>query len=246
MLRRVLPLAVLALSLVPTIAQARIGGAVCRIGQGCSCIDFAETGLAPVLAEHADLLGDTTPDEIVVIDRSTNTTFRTRRSPAQVHASFGGQGECPLTPLPTEIIPEDGVWQFQVLDWTATGCPPGMAEELLALDGLAPSSRVEWNGRFDPALLADQSTPQAFRWRESAGQRWVTDRVGERSCFSDFCTDMDLRLWMTLVSPQRARGHLRMISRLQSSTVEMATLMQSFGMDYCRIIVEYRVNRVGN
>ncbi len=243
---RVLPFVAMILLVVPNLAQARIGGAVCRAQQGCVCIDFTDTGLAPVLADHTDILGDTTPEEIVIIDRSTNTTFRTRRTPNEIHARFGGSGECPLAPLPTEIIPEDGLWQMQILNWSATACPAGMGEELAALNGMSQSARVVWNGRFDPALLADQSAPQAFRWREGEGQRWVTDRVGDRTCIADFCTDMNLRLWMTLVSPRRARGHLRMVNTLQSSTVEMAQLMQSFGMDYCRIIVEYEVNLVSN
>jgi len=244
---RPLALAVLALTLVPTLAEARIGGAVCRIGQGCVCIDFADTGLAPVLAEHADLLGDTTPEDIVIIDRSTNTTFRTRRSPAQVHASFGGSGECPVTAGPGEIIPNDGLWRLETGAAAVSSCPDGASDLLFTrLDQLMQTTRVVWNGRFDPSRFADGAQAQAFRWREGPRQRWVSDRLGDRTCTAGICSDMNLRMWMTPVSPDRVRGHLRLMSQIEGGGPEVRAALARFGMDRCQVYVEFQVDRIGN
>jgi len=226
-------------------AQGATGGAVCRAGQGCTCLSM-DTGLLPILL-GAEGLGDMTLPETIVIDRSTNTTFRTRRSTGEVHRAFGGQGECPIDETPGPIVPLDGTWQWRTLSETTTGCPAMLAAGLAASRTETLSTRVTWDGRFDPQRLAaslpapEMSGMSPYEWRELGPNRWLSDNINSRSCEDGTCVQMALSLAMNLVAPERITGLLTLRSRVDGA---QAAILAGFGMADCRVRVRYRIDRI--
>lgn len=238
----------LAFGLLAVLATpALAGGAICRQGQGCTCMSL-DTGLLPVLLGSGDTLGDLTPSETIVIDRSTNTTFRTRRTPQEVHRSFGGSGECPVDAGPAPLVPLDGTWQWRTLGETATGCPPMMAGMLASSRAEAPAARVAWEGRFHPHRLAS-SLPQPemsgmspYEWRELSTNRWLSDNIRSRSCEDGTCVEVALTLSMNLVAADRITGLLSLRSRIEGP---QTAILASLGMADCRVRVRYEIRHTG-
>ncbi|MDD7973024.1 hypothetical protein [Roseinatronobacter alkalisoli] len=109
------------ISALPTIAQAQMGGAVCRTGQGCTCFDISDAGLFPILLGES-AAGAVSLSENLVIDRSANTTFRTSRDLGDIHRRYGGRDECPMDPGSEPLIPLDGTWLWRTLNEITTGC----------------------------------------------------------------------------------------------------------------------------
>ena len=235
------------LAALPSLALAKMGGAICRTGQGCSCVDVTDTGLFPLL------LGDTAAgavslSENLVIDRSTNTTFRTARALEDIHRAYGGQGACPKDRDRDELIPLDGTWSWRTLTETTTDCPPMMAAALAASRPETLSTRVDWDGRFDPhKLAASLPQPEAmdmspYEWRELGVNRWFSDNLRSRSCEDGTCVDVALSLAMNLVGADRITGILALRSRIEGGE---AAILAGFGIQDCRVRVQYEIRHVG-
>jgi hypothetical protein len=236
-----------AFAALPNLALAKMGGAVCRTGQGCTCFDVTDSGLFPVLLGDT-ALGTISLTENLVIDRSTNTIFRTTRALDEVHRSFGGQGECPMDPERAELIPLAGTWQWRTRNETTTGCPPMMAAALAASRPETISTRVIWEDGFDPReLAASLPQPEAmemspYEWRELAPNRWFSDNIRSRSCEDGTCVELSLSLAMNLVAEDRITGLLALRSRVEGGA---AGMLASFGMQDCRVRVQYEIRHVG-
>ena len=138
---------------VPGVANAQIGSAVCTTGSGCPCSGLAVVDLVTVLLGDATL-GLDAPQSIV-IDRSTNISFRTPRSLNDVHRSFGGSGDCSDILEPAEIVPRDGTWRWTQLAASTTGCPPMMAAMLDSGREETLLQSVSWNGAFHPERFSE-------------------------------------------------------------------------------------------
>lgn len=229
-----------------TATAAHANGAVCRTGQGCTCLNM-DAGLLPVLM-GSETLGDMTLPETIVVDRSTNTTFRTRRSAQEVHQSYGGSGECPVDDGPAELVPLDGTWQWRTRNETATGCPPMMAGMLAASRTETLNARVAWDGRFHPQRLAaslpqpEMSQMSPYIWRELSSNRWLSDNIRERTCEDGTCVDVALSLSMNLVAADRITGLLTLRTRVEGG---QSAVLASFGMADCRVRVSYEIVHLG-
>lgn len=236
-----------ALAALPNLAHAKMGGAVCRTGQGCTCFDVTDVGLFPLLLGDS-AAGAVSLSENLVIDRSTNTTFRTSRALDQVHRTFGGQGECPMDPERAELIPLDGTWLWRARNETTTGCPPMLAGALAASRPETMSTRVIWEDGFDPReLAASLPQPEAmemspYEWRELGQNRWFSDNIRTRSCEDGTCVELSLSLAMNLVAEDRITGILAMRSRVEGAN---SGVLASFGMQDCRVRVQYEIRHAG-
>jgi len=166
----------------------------------------------------------------------------------EVHRTFGGRGECPADPERAELIPLDGTWLWRTLSETTTGCPPMLAASLAASRPETLSTRVVWDGRFDPRQLA-ASLPQPqtadmspYEWRELGRNRWFSDNIRSRSCEDGTCVEVALSLAMNLVAEDRITGILAMRSRVEGGS---AGILASFGMQDCRVRVQYEIRHTG-
>ncbi|MDM7459815.1 MAG: hypothetical protein P3W94_010845, partial [Paracoccus sp. (in: a-proteobacteria)] len=221
----------LTLAILPVPAMAQIGGAICTAGAGCSCVVADDVGLFPALLGEG--VADGPAPDTIVVDRSTNTTFRTRRSLDDVHLSFGGSGDCPNAVTPADIVPRDGTWRWRSLDETTTGCPAMLAAAITRNRQETLASRVTWDGAFHPDRLAE-NLPQpeigdmtAYEWRQIGPNRWLSDNIQGRDCSDGTCVDVALTLAMNAVSETRLSGLLHLRSRVDGP---QAGILGQFGM----------------
>lgn len=237
----------LALMMVPGIALAQRGGATCTIGGGCSCFVVEDAGIFPIL------LGETAAGQVglsenIVMDRSTNTTFRTTRSLGEVHRSFGGSGDCPRQEEPETITPLDGTWRWRTLGETTRGCPDMLAAALAANREETLAQRVMWDGAFHPARLAE-NLPQPeiggmspYEWRNVGVNRWVSDNIQSTECGDGTCVSVSVTLAMNLVAENRVSGLLTTRSRVEGGE---SAILAMFGMGDCQVRVRYVIDHIG-
>lgn len=229
--------------------------AVCWAGEGCQCTQaltpddvFVTFGWeAPVPGPvSGDIRGTT-----VVIDVRRQQVYRSTAERARIHAAFGGNGDCPLVePQPIEPRPLDGTWQWRGLGDRLIGCPALMASTLSAMTQMAPAARVDWGGElFDPARFAG-ATPAAlqsspYRWRKIGLGRWITDNVQSASGDADARAEVGVVMTMTIQSPERVTGLLRVRSIADVLDVEARAALASFGMDRCEVRRRFEIVRTG-
>jgi hypothetical protein len=232
-------------ALAPTLAQSQTGGAICREGQGCVCLSL-DTGLLPVIM-GAEGVGHVALPDTIILDRTNNATIRTGRSIHEVHRAYGGQGECPDDAPPGPIMPLDGMWQWRTLSETTSGCPPMLTAAITAWRTETLSTRVVWDGGFDPRRLAvslpapEMSGMSPYEWRELGPNRWLSDNLRGRECADGTCVSIALALTMTLVEPTRISGLLTMRSRVEGA---QAAILAGFGIADCNVRVRYQINRI--
>jgi hypothetical protein len=234
-------------AMLPGAAFAQMGGATCTAGAGCRCFVVEDTGLFPIL------LGETAAGQValrenIVLDRSSNTTFRTSRALSDVHRSFGGNGDCPSDDPPGDILPLDGTWIWRTLGEETRGCPAMMAASLAAGRQETLVQNVIWNGAFHPGRLSenlpqpDMAEMQTYEWRKIGPNRWLSDNLKERQCEDGTCVDVALALTMNVVAPDRITGLLTLRSKVEGA---QAAILSQFGMSDCNIRVRYRIEHGG-
>lgn len=231
---------------VPNLALSQPGSAVCRAGAGCECANLDDVGLLPVLLGDG-ALGLDAPQSIV-IDRTTNTTFRTERSLNEVHRSFGGRGDCPDIVEPAEILPRDGTWRWRQVAAATTGCPPMMAAMVDSGREETLVQSVAWNGAFHPERFSENlPAPEmgemsVYEWRRIGRNRWLSDNLKGRECDDGTCVDFALSLSMNVISETEVTGLLTTRSKVNGSDAGMLAM---WGMDQCEIRVRYAINHMG-
>jgi hypothetical protein len=237
---------------LPQTARADTVIAICKTG-GCECSlsPFSADDLRFVMGET---LGSDTPIDptraTLVYEPDLGIVSWVDAPRADIQASFGGQGECPieLFPEPAAMVPLDGTWAWRTLGERTSGCPA-------ALGGMLAASRVEymttsvtWGGSFHPDRLA-QSLPQPemagispYEWRETGPYRWLSDNVQSRDCSDGTCAEIALKLNMTLVAPDRITGLLSLRSAIDGP---QAAILAGFGMADCRVRVRFDIVHTG-
>lgn len=224
--------------------------ALCTAGAGCAC------STRHTAEDHLVVLGFDTrvPDgfagdqrtQTIVIDTASGQVYRTKAPRAQINATYGGTGDCEPED-PPEMVPLDGLWQWRSLSETTRGCPPMLAGALAASRVETLSTRVAWDGRFDPQRLAsslpapEMSGMSPYEWRELGPNRWLSDNIRTRSCEDGTCVELDLSLTMNLVAPDRINGLLSFRSRVEGA---QAAILAGFGMADCQVRVRYRIDRI--
>lgn len=249
-----LPLAALAFTMLwsaPLRADTVI--AFCT-ASGCTC------DLSPASAEDLMLMlgdgGELAPPQdptraTLVYDSPARRVYWTDRPRAEVVRAYGGEGDCPITLFPEEVmIPLDGTWQWTTLGETAVGCPPMMAQMLAASRAETMTTRVDWNGAFHPDRLA-QSLPapemagtSAYEWRATGPAGFLSDNIRGRSCEEGSCSSVAVVLSMSLVAPDRITGVLNLRSRVEAPG-GAAAVLAGYGMLDCRVRVQYDIHRTG-
>ena len=223
------------------LAICETGGCVCSLSplSSSEIIDIVGTTFeadTPVDPKRATLVWEPDPGIISWVDAP-------RRD---IQASFGGTGACPIAlfPEPEAMVPLDGSWQWQTLGESTSGCPAILGGMLAASRVEFITTRVEWDGAFDPARLTD-ILPQPdmeglspYEWDEVGPYRWRSDNVQSRDCADGSCAEIALTLNMTLVAPDRISGLLSLRSAIDSP---QAAVLAGFGMADCRVRVRYDI-----
>lgn len=245
-------LACVTLFQAPGAARADTVVAICRTG-GCECL------LSPLTAEElADFAGeffgsDTPVDrtrDTLVYEPELGIVSWVDAPRGDINRSFGGTDECPIELFPEDeaMVPLDGMWQWRTLGETTSGCPPMLAGALAASRVETLTTRVTWDGGFDPRRLAS-SLPQPemagmspYEWRQLGAYRWLSDNIRGRSCEDGTCVDSSLALNMTLAAPDLIRGFMSLRTRVEGGA---AAVLASFGMLDCRVRVRYEIRHLG-
>lgn len=248
MFRAVLVLSALAVLLPVAPANAGVTYALCGMS-GCSCYasDESPQDVMDRLGADFDIVenGQVDPTSgTLVIDQPFNAIYWSSASRNAIDRSSGGDGSCDIQ-LFDPLIPRDGVWRWNTTGTIIEGCPDMMASMLASGLGDSHSTRVNWGGRFDPAKLANQAEMSVYDWRDLGGESWRTLPLGDSGCQDGVCQSISLRLWMTLVSETRVRGHLNYDMKIDAGP-QAASVLAGFGMDSCRITVKYTIDHVSD
>jgi len=230
-------------------ALANVTVASCKLG-GCECVASPHSAADIIEALGFEPIGPEPVDPTVstlVVDFDHNYVYWTDASREQIDRAYSGNGECPIELFPDEdIVPRDGLWRWNTVSTSVRGCPAMMAEMMGDPAGLGDShsARVRWNGRFDPARLADNADMSVYRWVDNGSGNWTTIPIADSGCEDGVCQSISIRLWMSLVSERRATGHLTYNMRITGSSGQAA--LAALGMDSCMVTVRYRIDHVAD
>lgn len=148
--------------------------ALCQLEQGCQLCELPITHLQADLALSALGTVRDAPGHTVTVMRNRagewTWYYDTRRSPAELHAYFGGSGEPnqgTCAALPGDLQPRDGKWSIQAAPATSKNCPAGLDAQLQVLP-MPQSGPVV----FDKPFRASSVLPGAS-WIQIAPNRHV-------------------------------------------------------------------------
>jgi|FEC22Drversion2_1045045.scaffolds.fasta_scaffold00009_9 hypothetical protein len=235
--------------IAPQAATATTTVATCKLG-GCQC------SLSPLAAEDISFVwGFETPaiaptdlsSATLVVDLDHDAVYWTDASRQSIDRAYQGDGNCPIELFADDaVIPRDGTWRWQVTGTSIGGCPPMLAA---ALGTNLPDShmvRVDWGGRFDPALLATSPEMSVYRWRDTGGNSAASEPLGGRDCDAGTCSSVWVRLWMTLITPETIRGHMVLKTRADPPDPAGANVLAAFGIGACDVVVGYRIDHIAD
>jgi len=186
---------------VPVAHAQAVQIAMCMEG-GCSCHVPGTT-----LADVEMILGVSNPPgvaDMTLVVYENEFSWRSQ-TPAQIDASFGGPGSCPIQ-LEAPLIPEDGTWRITTGATDASACP------LFSLTGQAvpgqmsgETRQISWGGWFRPGRLMSEADG-LVNWTSSGGQSWRGVVVDKRLSNGSGTTGASVVWRLTLVSPTEITG----------------------------------------
>ncbi|MFN7782101.1 MAG: hypothetical protein ACK5PG_05125 [Lysobacterales bacterium] len=224
------PLLLLGLLSVP-VAEARAEGvrwALCELDAGCRFCTLPITHVqADVALSALGLIRDAPGHTVTVLrNRAGEWTwyYDTRRTPAELHSYFGGQGApvegaCPG--LPEAVQPRDGHWRLAPSPAQSKNCPAGLDAQLQAQLPLPGAGEI----RFQRPFQASDTLPVAA-WVPVAPNRQVgvfapAGADGLRGIYS-----------LDVVSEDAMRGELRVIAPIP-------------GQASCEVTISFEYRREG-
>ena len=242
-MRRILASAILSFSfllgLAPAAQAQMVQIAMCMEG-GCSCHVPGTT-----LADVEIILGSPNPPgaaDMTLVVYQNEYSWRSQ-TPAQIDASFGGPGSCPIQ-LEAPLIPEDGMWRITTGTTDASACP------LFSLTGQAvpgqmsgETRRIRWGGWFSPGKLMAGAGGHV-NWTSTGGHTWRGVLVDEHLSAISATTGASVVWHLTLVSPTEITGSSVFEYDIASADADAAALTILRNMQ-CRTVTPFTARKVG-
>ncbi|TCK19753.1 hypothetical protein EV667_4211 [Ancylobacter aquaticus] len=224
---------------VPVSQAQMVQIAMCMEG-GCSC-HVPGTALADVEI----ILGSPNPPgaaDMTLVMYENEYSWRSQ-TPAQIDATFGGRGECPVQ-FEAPLIPEDGMWRIETGATDASACP------LFSLAGQAVPGQVSgdtrqigWGGWFSPRKLMHGHIGQV-NWTSTGGHSWRGVVVDERLSDNSGTTGASVVWRLTLVTPTEITGSTVFEYDISSSLSDAAAQAVLKNMQ-CRTVTPFTARKVG-
>lgn len=213
--------------------------AMCMEG-GCSCHVPGTT-----LSDVEIILGAPNPpgaSDMTLVVFNGEYSWRLQ-TPAQIDASFGGPGSCPVQ-LEAPLIPEDGLWRITAGTTDASACP------LLALTGQAvpgqisgETRQINWNGWFRPSTLMSGARG-LVEWTNTGGHSWRGVVAADRLSGETGTTGASVIWLVTMISPTEITGSSTFEFDIAASNADAAALAILQNMQ-CRTVTPFTARKVG-
>ncbi|MFN7089634.1 MAG: hypothetical protein ACK4P4_03685 [Allorhizobium sp.] len=230
----------LSFGLFPPAQAQMVQIAMCMEG-GCSCHVPGTT-----LADVEMILGAPNPPgaaDMTLVVYENEYSWRSQK-PAQIDASFGGPGDCPVQ-LDAPLIPEDGMWRITTGKTDASACP------LFSLTGQAvpgqisgETRQINWAGWFSPSKLMPGSVGDVS-WTFTGGYSWRGLVVDERIADGSGTTGASVVWRVNLVSPTQITGSSVFEFAISSGNADTAASAVLQNMR-CRTVTAFTVDKVGH
>ncbi|WP_373356256.1 hypothetical protein [Pseudoroseicyclus sp. CXY001] len=228
----------LSFGFVPAAQAQMVQIAMCMEG-GCSCHVPGTT-----LSDVEMILGAPNPPgaaDMTLVVYENEYSWRSQ-TPAQIDASFGGPGYCPIQ-LEAPLIPEDGLWRMTAGATDASACP------LLSLSGQAvpgqisgETRQISWGGWFSPSKLMSEAEGHVS-WTHAGGHTWRGVVVDERVPDGSGTTGASVIWTVNLVSPTEITGSSVFEFAVPSGAADpAAAMLQNL---QCRTVTPFTARKVG-
>ncbi|KNY12902.1 hypothetical protein AKG11_32245 [Shinella sp. SUS2] len=213
--------------------------AICMEG-GCSCHVPGTT-----LSDVEIILGTPNPPDaagMTLVVYENEYSWRSQ-TPAQIDASFGGPGSCPIQ-LEAPLIPEDGTWRITAGTTDTSACP------LFSLTGQAvpgqvsgETRQIRWGGWFSPSKLMSEAIGNV-NWTSTGGHSWRGVLADERQSNGSGTTGASVVWHLTLVSPTEITGSSVFEYDISSGLADAAaqSILQNM---QCRTATPFTAEKVG-
>lgn len=228
----------LSFGFIPVAEAQSVQIAMCMKG-GCSCHVPGTT-----LSDVETILGAPNPAgaaDMTLVVYENEYSWRSQ-TPAQIDASFGGPGSCPVQ-LEAPLIPEDGPWRMTAGATDASACP------LFSLTGQAvpgqvsgETRQINWGGWFSPSKLMSEAVGHV-RWTSTGGHSWRGVVVDERLSDGSGTTGASVVWRLTLVSPTEITGSSVFEYKLTSGLGDAAAQAVLQNMQ-CRTVTPFTARKV--
>jgi len=213
--------------------------AICVEG-GCTChvtsqtlADFEMTMGVPAPAGAADK---------TLVTYNGEYSWRSE-TPAQIDASFGGPGDCPVQ-LEPPLIPEDGLWRITAGATDTSACPLfAMTGQTLPGQMSGDTRQIKWKGWFQPSTLMSEAAG-LVRWTWAGGHTWRGVLADERLSGGGGMTGASVVWQLSLVSPTEISGSSVFEYDISSSEADAAALAVLAKMQ-CRTVTPFTARKVG-
>ena len=228
----------LSFGVIPPAQAQMVQIAMCMEG-GCSC-HVPGTALSDVEI----ILGAPNPPgarDMTLVVYENEYSWRSQ-TPAQIDASFGGPGSCPIQ-LEAPLIPEDGMWRITTGATDASACP------LFAMTGQAvpgqmsgETRQINWGGWFSPSKLMTGSVGHV-NWTSTGEHSWRGVLVNERLSDGSGTTGASVVWQLALVSPTEVTGSSVFDYDISSGLADAAAQAILQNMQ-CRTVTPFTARRV--
>lgn len=229
----------LSFGLIPVAQAQMVQIAMCMEG-GCTCHVTGTT-----LADVEMIIGAPNPQgaaDMTLVVYENQYSWRSQ-TPAQIDASFGGPGDCPIE-LEAPLIPEDGMWRITTGTTDASACP------LFSLTGQAvpgqisgETRQINWGGWFRPSKLMAGAEGHVS-WTSTGGHSWRGVLVDKRLSDGSGSTGASVIWRVNLVSPTEITGSSIFEYDISSSEADAAALAILQNMQ-CRTVTPFTARKVG-
>ena len=242
-MRATLASAILSLTLmfgfVPAVQAQAVQIAMCMEG-GCSCHVPGTT-----LADVEMILGAPNPAgaaDMTLVIYENEYSWRSQ-TPAQIDASFGGPGSCPIQ-LEAPLIPEDGMWRVTAGATDISACPLfSLTGQALPAQMRGETREIRWGGWFRPDTLMSEADG-LVNWTSTGGHSWRGVVMDERLSNDSATTGASVVWQLTLVSPTEITGSSVFEYDISSAGADAAALAVLQNMQ-CRTVTPFTAQKIG-
>jgi len=229
----------LSFGFIPAAHAQMVQIAMCMEG-GCSCHVPGTT-----LSDVEIILGAPNPPgaaDMTLVVYENEYSWRSQ-TPAQIDASFGGPGSCPIQ-LAAPLIPEDGMWRITAGATDASACPLfSLAGQAVPGQMSSETRQIGWGGWFLPRKLMPEAEGHV-NWTRTGSHNWRGVVVDKRLSDGSGTTGASVIWTVTLVSPTEITGSSVFEYDISSSAADPAALTILQNMQ-CRTVTPFTARKLG-